>query len=235
MGLRKGKSEARRNTHHAWGRRKKKDVRMENIRRARRNIQTWFVRTTRKNGIGFFSRGGRVSKTCPFPDLRRFMENSCPLFRPLSVNNPPMMHLSSKLSMEIPSKLLSNLVQAALSFPSSPSPFFVSIYPHACWYGMQFRCVIDHLFGSGLTCRELNGNERRGSPLLPLGIRVEELWWLNWMVPGYEFYFSFLDSTFLNRILNMHRAIFEKLKLFWRFSNSRFEGKFKKVFIQKRV
>lgn len=46
MGLRKGKSEARRNTHHAWGRRKKKDVRMENIRRARRNIQTWFVRTT---------------------------------------------------------------------------------------------------------------------------------------------------------------------------------------------
>lgn len=132
MGLRKGKSEARRNTHHAWGRRKKKDVRMENIRRARRNIQTWFVRTTRKNGIGFFSRGGRVSKTCPFPDLRRFMENSCPLFRPLSVNNPPMMHLSSKLSMEIPSKLLSNLVQAALSFLSfllhSSYPF---IHTHA--------------------------------------------------------------------------------------------------------
>lgn len=90
-----------------------------------------FEPRTRKNGIGFFSRGGRVSKTCPFPDLRRFMENSCPLFRPLSVNNPPMMHLSSKLSMEFPSKLLSNLVQAALSFPSSPSPFFVSIYPHA--------------------------------------------------------------------------------------------------------
>lgn len=44
MGLRKGKSEARRN--HARERRKKKDVRMENIRRARRNIQTWFVRTT---------------------------------------------------------------------------------------------------------------------------------------------------------------------------------------------
>lgn len=40
----------------------------------------------------------------------------------------------------------------------------LSIYPHACWYGMQFRCVIDHLFGSGLTCRELNRNERRGSP-----------------------------------------------------------------------
>lgn len=128
MGLRKGKSEARRNTHHARGRRKKKDVRMENIRRARRNIQTWFVRTTRKNGIGFFSRGGRVSKTCPFPDLRRFMENSCPLFRPLSVNNPPMMHLSSKLSMEIPSKLLSNLVQAALSFPSSPSSSILRIH-----------------------------------------------------------------------------------------------------------
>lgn len=161
MGLRKGKSEARRNTHHAWGRRKKKDVRMENIRRARRNIQTWFVRTTRKNGIGFFSRGGRVSKTCPFPDLRRFMENSCPLFRPLSVNNPPMMHLSSKLSMEIPSKLLSNLVQAALSFLSSS---ILRIHLSTRWYGMQFRCVIDHLFGSGLTCRELNGNERRGSP-----------------------------------------------------------------------
>lgn len=78
-----------------------------------------FEPRTRKNGIGFFSRGGRVSKTCPFPDLRRFMENSCPLFRPLSVNNPPMMHLSSKLSMEFPSKLLSNLVQAALSFLSS--------------------------------------------------------------------------------------------------------------------
>lgn len=161
MGLRKGKSEARRNTHHAWGRRKKKDVRMENIRRARRNIQTWFVRTTRKNGIGFFSRGGRVSKTCPFPDLRRFMENSCPLFRPLSVNNPPMMHLSSKLSMEFPSKLLSNLVQAALSFLSSS---ILRIHLSTRWYGMQFRCVIDHLFGSGLTCRELNGNERRGSP-----------------------------------------------------------------------
>lgn len=120
MGLwRKGKSETRRNTHHARGRRKKKDVRMENIRRARRNIQTWFVRTTRKNGIGFFSRGGRVSKTCPFPDLRRFMENSCPLFRPLSVNNPPMMHLSSKLSMEFPNFYPISSKRPYLSSPSS--------------------------------------------------------------------------------------------------------------------
>lgn len=68
-----------------------------------------------------------------------------------------------ELSMEIPSKLLSNFVQAALPPPLPPplSPF-VSIYAHASQYGAvsMSRCHRSFV-RSGLTCHGLNGKGTR--------------------------------------------------------------------------
>lgn len=100
-----------------------------------------------------------------------------------------------ELSMEIPSKLLSNFVQAALPPPLPPplSPF-VSIYAHASQYGAVSMSSIICSQRVNLSRVKWKGDTREGGrdPLLPLGIRNRRM---TMMVepPGYEFYFFYVS------------------------------------------
>lgn len=124
---------------------------IEKYSRARRNIS--LICSNHENGIGFFSRGEVAvsyrSENLPPPfDLRRFMENSSPLFRPVSVNNPPMMYLSANFRW----KFHRNFYPISSKRPYLPlSPPPLSLRIHLCTR-IPIRCsfdVIDHLFAAG--------------------------------------------------------------------------------------
>lgn len=136
--------------HHA--RRKKARYsawkqRIEKYPRARRNIP-WFVS---RPGLDSSPEGWYRGENLPSSllDLRRFMENSRPLVSPTVRKQSAYDASIVELSMEIPSKLLSNFVHATLS---PPLPLLASIYAYAPirWWRYRFRRgVIDHLFTAG--------------------------------------------------------------------------------------
>lgn len=102
-----------------------------------------------------------------------------------------------ELSMEIPSKLLSNFVQAALP-PPLPPPLSLRI--HLCTR-IPIRCSFDVAVSSIICSQRVNlsrvkwkGDTREGGrdSLLPLGIRNRRM---SMMVepPGYEFYLFYVS------------------------------------------
>lgn len=121
--------------------------RIEKYPRARRNIP-WFVS---RPGLDSSPEGWYRGENLPSSllDLRRFMENSRPLVSPTVRKQSAYDASIVELSMEIPSKLLSNFVHATLSPPLPP---LASIYAYAPirWWRYRFRRgVIDHLFTAG--------------------------------------------------------------------------------------
>lgn len=172
---------------------------IEKYSRARRNIS--LICSNHENGIGFFSRGEVAvsyrSENLPPPfDLRRFMENSSPLFRPVSVNNPPMMYLSANFRW----KFHRNFYPISSKRPYLPLSPPLSLRIHLCTR-IPIRCSFDVAVSSIICSQRVNlsrvkwkGDTREGGwdPLLPLGIRNRRM---TMMVepPGYEFYFFYVS------------------------------------------
>lgn len=193
---------------------KKKKARYSTVETGDRKI---FARTSKypvicfETGIGFVlpRGGGIVAKTCspplPLPsllDLRRFMGNSRPPVSPTVRKQSAYDASIVELSMEIPSKLLSNFVHATLPPPPPPPshPFMHTMRRYGGG-GTGFDAV------SSIICsRRVNSSRCEGAwkgipyqpPPCPLGDKK----WVNTAEPvsssTYEFYFSAFRDSFLN-------------------------------------